>query len=252
MNMAKNPFQQLDVIRNISKQKGKVQDCYQLLYHEKLWMKAYNNIFQHQLSYNEKTFQYDFIKEGIQRIRNGSFRFQMHTSNCSSKPIKEEMITQESCLLEVIHMILRAVYDPSDKTREKNDPQSALKQVQQMDIDITWGLYGELNESCEQTLLEGFLDHLGNKIEDHRFFLLFHHIVKNRILIDNSMINPHKYPSKKPLREFLINIMFSNVDVFIKRLKNDLTRKLNIHYAYSLEREGNKVFTTYIRTGKFF
>src|SRR5699024_4941712 len=37
-----------------------------------------------------------------------------------------------------------------------------------------------------------------------------------------------------------------------KRLKNNLTRRLNDHYAFSLEREGNKVFTTYIRTGKMF
>ena len=45
MNMAKNPFYQLDVIRDVSQNGKKITDCYRLMYNKELWIKAYAKLY---------------------------------------------------------------------------------------------------------------------------------------------------------------------------------------------------------------
>lgn len=177
--MAKDPFQQLRVIKKAS-QKGKpIKDCFRLLYKKDLWVKAFASLSTHEKGHSVSIKDFHpVIDELIQRLRNGSYRFKnLNTSRQS--PSFEDLL-----VLETVRIILEPLSEPSFlKGRGlKNTPHRALLNIRERFGRLTWCIKGEItpivfNHKVLIKLISG-------KISDRRFL----HLIKNALtsgVLDN-------------------------------------------------------------------
>lgn len=195
MNMAKDPFHQLAIIRKASHSGRIIRDCYRLMYHRQIWEAAYANLNK-QKQMTTVQFEAD-IELLMKQLRIGSFRL-------SDSNEQKKLLVQE-----VIRLILESIFEPIflENTaifiRENNFHQ-ALITIKNTWFRNNWCMKIEIKELLDlnQSLL---MDQFKKKIKDHRFIHLIHHALHLDIFQD----------TQNPLRLLCMEIQLHTLDFFI-------------------------------------
>ncbi|WP_062047921.1 hypothetical protein [Bacillus sp. JCM 19034] len=191
--MARNPLQQLDVIKNASLQNRKITDCYRLLYNHLLWEHVlYNQQNKTRLNHIE-------IELLCCALRKGDFL----TITSSLRRLK--------ALMNVIKIVLLTIYPPYDR-RYRNcavydDVHEALFHLRRVFPAVTWYIEGTIQEGNEQPLL---LEFLAKKIDDRRFLALLSVVFE---------WEKQYFSDKTPLLSICINCYLQQLDQLIVPLQ---------------------------------
>jgi group II intron reverse transcriptase/maturase len=252
MNMAKNPFHQLDVIRKASQNGKIITDCYRLMYKKELWIKAYVKLYPNSGNLTKGTsnetidgFSLQKIDKIIEQLKTGTFRFApvrrvyIPKANGKKRPLGVPNF-KDKLVQEVMRMILENVYEPifsnnSHGFREGRSCHTALSQIKNTWKGLTWCIEGDI---------KGFFDHINHtvllklvskKIDDRRFLLLIHNALKSGVMENWTY---HKTYSGTPqggiISPILANIYLHEFDLFMEKLINEFekgkTRARNTEY----------------------
>lgn len=208
MNMAKNAFQQLEVIKIAAKKGRRITDCFRLLYKEELWLKAFVNLglpvsgtFRKDAVYLEE------IRPTIENLRNGSFCRSFFTfpykKNGVEKPFLKELL-----LLESMKFILEAVFEDrissGNSTGEAKNPCDALMTIKRTFGAFTWCIQGEISPGVYNCRL---VQMISARIDDRRFLYLLKKVLTSGIL-------EHRMASS--FRLLLERIYYSEMDQFVR------------------------------------
>lgn len=230
MNVAVDPFLQLDVIRNVARANKKVKDCYRLLYHKELWLQAYRHVKDDSSQHHKKNDQ-QTIDALIEQIKQGSFRFSRREClthckvNCYEKTICQQSF-QDKIVQEVIRMILNEIYEPifsksAHGLRRNSTAHSALLQIKNDWQGLTWGVATRLkNLKLKHRIL---LQCISKKIDDRRFLLLIQNALKN------------KTDRNGAFQRLLIHIYLHEFDLFVEQQSQEFNptdrKKRRIQYV---------------------
>lgn len=189
--MAKDPFRQLQVLRNASLQGKKVYDCYRLMYKKELWLYAYKRVCQ-----RKETAASDLklIDEAIAKLRNETFRF------------PQGNFLDDVCL-EVMALILKNVFYSPNVFEQ---PGQALLYVKKQWQDVVWCMacnesVKDFYSSIRHSLL---LSIIAEKIADRRFLLLLH----------NAFVNMKNHWSHAAFSLMMADIYLHKFDLYMETL----------------------------------
>jgi group II intron reverse transcriptase/maturase len=253
MNMAKNPFYQLDVIRNASQEGKKITDCYRLMYKKELWIKAYAKLYPNAGNLTKGTseetidgFSLTKIDEIIELLKAEDFRFSpvrrvyIPKVNGKKRPLGVPNF-KDKLVQEVMRMILENVYvltfsDNSHGFREGRSCHTALSQIKNTWKGLTWCIEGDIKGFFDHINHSVLLNLISKKIDDHRFLLLIHNALSCGVMENWTY---HKTYSGTPqggiISPLLANIYLHEFDLFMeKQMKN---------FDKGKTRERNKVYT---------
>ncbi|MDQ0219373.1 RNA-directed DNA polymerase [Peribacillus cavernae] len=251
--MAKNPFHQLDVIRNASQKGNIITDCYRLMYNKELWIKAYAKLYPNPGNLTKGTtnetidgFSLQKIDDIIEQLKAGNFRFApvrrvyIPKSNGKKRPLGVP-IFKDKIVQEVMRMLLENVYEPtfsenSHGFREGRSCHTALSQIKNTWKGLTWCIEGDI---------KGFFDHIDHsvlikliskRINDRRFLLLIHNALSCGVMEDWTY---HKTYSGTPqggiISPLLANIYLHEFDLFMEKQMEEFdkgkTRARNREYT---------------------
>lgn len=214
MNMAKDPFQQLDVIRRASLEGRKIKDCYRLMYHKSLWEEVSHTLCP---SYRKES---KVIEQTIAQLKTGRFRFGMGGNTY-----------QEQLVLAVLRMILEAIYVPclirtvtqQDERQQMDDALLQIKTTWQMN---TWCLSATLPEEFSALNTNYLLEVLSNKIADHRFLCLLHNALKKGVPQSKQQEKKwHETSNSKEFVTLLLEIYFHQLDFFLQEKEYEIASK---------------------------
>lgn len=235
MNMATNPFRQLDVIRNASQKGNIITDCYRLMYKKELWIKASAKLYPKAGNLTKGTsnetidgFSLQKIDDIIEQLKAGTFRFApvrrgyIPTSNGKKRTLGVPNF-KDKLVQEVMRMILESVYEPifsenSHGFREGRSCHTALSQIKNTWKGLTWCIEGDI---------KGFFDHIDHtvllkliskKINDHRFLLLLHSALTSGVM--ENWMYPKTYsgtPQGGIISPILANIYLHEFDLFMEK-----------------------------------
>lgn len=232
--MAKNPLQQLRVLKKASQKGNPINDLYRLLYKKELWLKAHAN-----LSFYEKSQSIPIedclpdIDELIQQLKRGSYRFK-HSNTPRHSPFYEDML-----VLAAITQILEALYQPLFSKCGRliyNSPHQALRNVREHFGHFTWCIKGEIGPSMSNH--KALIGLLSTKIRDRRFLQLIKNTFKAGVLDKDSFL---------PLRSLFEKIYLLALDEFILEQLQEF-RGENEMTIFHLQ-TGHLERTQYIRSG---
>ncbi|MDC3412473.1 reverse transcriptase/maturase family protein [Terrihalobacillus insolitus] len=232
--MAKNPFQQLDVIRNASQKGNVITDCYRLMYNKKLWFKAYTELYPnarnmvtkgtkaaslHDLALKE-------IDDIIEQLKAGTFYFES-VSRAHFPKIngKQQMVQapnfKDTLVQEVIKIILENVFEPifsnnSHGLREGSCCHTALSQIKNTWHGITWCMAVNLESFYEQMDHTVLLKLISKKINDRRFLLIIQNALTCGVLKTRMRQKTFSCtPQSCMLSSVLANIYLHELDLFM-------------------------------------
>jgi len=253
MNMAENPFKQLDVIRNVScENKRKVTDCYKLLYKKELWLKAYVKLYPNAGNLTKGTtdetidgMSLQRIEDIIQDLKENKFRFSpvrrvyIPKKNGKERPLGVPNF-RDKLVQEVIKMILENIYEPifsenSHGFRPNRSCHTALLQIKRTWRGLTWCIEGDIKGFFDNIDHNIMIEILEKKIDDRRFILLIHNALKCGIMEEWVF---HKTFSGTPqggiISPLLANIYLNEFDTFIneqiKQFDTGKSRRKNPEY----------------------
>lgn len=207
--MAKDPFQQLRVIKKAS-QKGKpIKDCFRLLYKKDLWVKSFASLSTHEKGQPCSIEDcLPVIDKLIERLRNDRYRFKSLNTPLQSPPLEDLLV------LEAVRFILEPLSEPLFL---KNTPHRALLSIKERFGRLTWCIKGEISPSVFNHKV--MIKLISKKISDRRFLYLIKNVLTSGVL-DNS--NSH------PLRLLLKEIsLIAMDDTIIEELKEFYGEKEN-------------------------
>jgi group II intron reverse transcriptase/maturase len=235
MNMASNPFKQLDVIRKASAQGRCITDCYRLMFKRDLWIKAYAKLAPNPGNMTKGTddqtidgFKLKMIDDLIRKLREGTFRF---------SPVRRTFIPKKTGKLrplgipnfkdklvqEVCRMILENIYEPvfSENThgfRPKRSCHTALSQIKNTWRGLVWCIEGDIEGFFDNISHTKLISILEKKIDDRRFLRLIHNALKCGYMEDWKY---HKTYSGTPqggiVSPILANIYLNELDSFMEK-----------------------------------
>lgn len=235
MNMATNPFRQLNVIRNASQKGNMITDCYRLMYKKELWLKAYVKLNLNAGNLTKGTsdaiidgFSLKKLDHIIEQLKAGTFRFTPvrrfynPKSNGKKKPLGIPHF-KDKLVQEVMSMILENVYEPifsehSHGFRERRNCHTALSQIKSTWKGLTWCIKGDIKsfyDHIDHTLL---LKLISKKINDHRFLLLIHHALTSGVVENWTYHQTYSgTPQGGILSPILANIYLHEFDLFMEK-----------------------------------
>lgn len=238
--MAKDPFRQLDVLKNIVNNGNKVKDCYRLMYNKKLWLRAL-----HTIGKTRHPDHIQLIDESIEKLKTNTFRLS----------VKERLI--EILVKEVVRMILTSIISPlnlrqSQLNRKNYNIHSALNEIRYNWSHLTWGIKGDWLRFPQQMNKQKLMDILSEKISDQRFLLLIHHLAKNIASNEEMSLKDTDIHGNVSLYDLLTSIYLHPLDLFMEKTqylfetrKRDFKKSTNFHHIQSRK-------LTYIRyAGEF-
>lgn len=242
MNMAKNPFQQLDVIRNVSRNNRKVKDCYRLLYHKDLWIKAYAKLYPNAGNLTKGTaeetidgFSLQKIDELIEQLKEGKFRFSpvrrvyIPKSNGKKRPLGVPNF-KDKLVQEVMRMILEQVYEPifsshSHGFRTNYSCHTALSEIKNTWKGLTWCIEGDIKGFFDNINHETLLNLIARKIDDRRFLLLIHNALSCGVMEDWRFEKTFSgTPQGGIISPLFANIYLNELDLFMEEQINIFER----------------------------
>lgn len=205
MNMAKNPFHQLDVLKKAFQKGKQITDCYRLMYKKELWVRAHEQLF-HLTTPN--SLQLTEIDDIIMNLKKGIFCFLNHSGNTQySTSYKELMI------LEVIKLILTSIVQ--DTPFDNKQLNQTLKKVKRNWNDQNWWILAEINPIESSRSFTLFLKVVENKVSDRRFLFLIQNALSSSN-IDKNIIN-----KRNTLLAVLYSIFFQEMDLFLREKMNE-------------------------------
>lgn len=220
--MAKNPFQQLIVLRNVSLKGHKVTDCYRLMYKKELWVKVYKKLYSSKENLassppNKNSIQ--IINEVIEQLKAGTFRFSSTPTNSKQKWNKKDKLMQEG-----ISMILKAIYQPIFSKhlyswKKGRNCDTALLRMKTSWKGLSWFLIGNIQPFNNQMNHSLLLQFLSNKINDRRFLLLIHNALKGGVMKDERF--KENFPHKESISTLLMNIYLHEFDQLMEKQMKD-------------------------------
>lgn len=217
--MARNPFQQLHVIRKASQKGQIITDCYRLMYKRELWMKAYAKLYPNQGNVIKKSLLQK-IDDTIDELKAGTYRF-TPLRRVSTPTLNQTMNSriQDQLTQEVMRMILEHVYDPifsiHSHFREGRSCHTALSQIKNSWIGLTWCLKADCTHLFAEIAHSDLLKRMAKKINDRRFLLLLHNVLTNDVM--------KRCPSfQEILAPILTNIYFHEFDLFMEKLLENI------------------------------
>lgn len=204
--MAKNPFQQLDVLKKAIQKGKQITDCYRLMYKKDLWIRAQKQLYDLK---NSTDFPMLEIDEIILNLKKGTFRFDNHRDKVqhSISPSYRELM-----VLEVIKVILTTIF--KETHYNKDELNQSLKEVKRNWSDQTWLIFGNINHKESPFWYHQLLKNIENNVCDRRFFLLLHNAIFSG-LIDKETTN-----KGTTLKSILYSIYFQEVDLLLKMKLN--------------------------------
>lgn len=229
--MAKNPFQQLDVIRNASHKGYIIKDCYRLMYKKELWLKAYAKLYPNVNALNKGNVNEtinDICLDVIEQLKSGGFRFTLvdkivkPTTDRKKKPLEISNL-RDMLALEVVRMILENVYEPifsenSHGFRKSRSCHTALTQIKTSLHTSTWCLKGDIINLFSGINYSILLKLISKRVKDHRFLLLIHQSLSSGLLsIYYHQYNDCLMPQNCCLTSLLANIYLHELDCFMER-----------------------------------
>lgn len=235
MNMATNPFHQLDVIRKASQNGKTITDCYRLMYKRELWIKAYAKLYPNAGNLTKGTseetidgFSLQKIDEIIEQLKNGTFRFApvrrvyIPKANSKKRPLGVPNF-KDKLVQEVMRMILENVYEPtfSDNShgfREGRSCHTALSQIKNTWKGLTWCIEGDIKGLFDHIDHSVLLNLISKRVNDHRFLLLIHNALTSGVMENWTY---HKTYSGTPqggiISPLLANIYLHEFDLFMEK-----------------------------------
>lgn len=260
--MATNPFRQLDVIRNASKEGNIITDCYRLMYKRDLWTKAYAKLYPNSGNLTKGTseetidgFSLQKIDEIIEELKAGTFRFApvrrvyIPKANGKKRPLGVPNF-KDKLVQEVMRMVLENVFEPtfsenSHGFREGRSCHTALSQIKNTWKGLTWCIEGDIKgffDNIDHTVL---LKLISRKINDCRFLLLIHNALSSGVMENWTF---HKTYSGTPqggiISPLLANIYLNEFDQFmeeqIKKFDKGKLRERNKDYKKIRSEIGTK------------
>ena len=235
MNMATNPFHQLDVIRKASQNGKTITDCYRLMYKRELWIKAYAKLYPNAGNLTKGTseetidgFSLQKIDEIIEQLKNGTFRFApvrrvyIPKANGKKRPLGVPDF-KDKLVQEVMRMILENVYEPtfSDNShgfREGRSCHTALSQIKNTWKGLTWCIEGDIKGFFDHIDHSVLLNLISKRVNDHRFLLLIHNALTSGVMENWTY---HKTYSGTPqggiISPLLANIYLHEFDLFMEK-----------------------------------
>ncbi len=258
--MAKNPFRQLDVIRNTSQKGNRITDCYRLMYNKELWIKAYAKLYPNAGNLTKGTtnvtidgFSLQKIDDIIEQLKAGTFRFApvrrvyVPKSNEKRRPLGVSNF-EEKMVQEVMRIILDNVYEPifSDNShgfRDGRGCHTALSQIKNTWKGLTWCIEGDI---------KGFFDHIDHsvlinliskKIHDHRFLLLIHNALTCGVMENWTYYKTYSgTPQGGIISPLLANIYLHEFDVFMEKQMDKFDRgKIGIPSVDLMDRNDQRM-----------
>ena len=233
--MAKNPFQQLDVIRNVSHKNQKVKDCYRLLYHRGLWIKAYAKLYPNKGNLTKGTteetidgFSLQKIDQLIGQLKEGTFRFSpvrrvnIPKSNGKKRPLGV-LNFKDKLVQEVMRMILEQVYEPvfsnhSHGFRPQYSCHTALSEIKNTWKGLTWCIEGDIKGFFEHIHHQTLLKLISKKVDDRRFLLLIHNALTCGVMEDWRFERTFSgTPQGGIISPLLANIYLHEFDLFMEK-----------------------------------
>jgi group II intron reverse transcriptase/maturase len=235
MNMAKDPFKQLDVIRKISIEGKKIKDCYRLMYSKELWIKAYTKLAPNSGNLTKGTtndtidgFNTGIIDDLIDQLKQEKFRFSpvrrvyIPKSNGKRRPLGIANF-KEKLVQEVIKMILENIYEPVFKDtshgfRTNRSCHTALSSIKNTWTGIIWCIEGDIKgyfDNINHTVLLSLIE---KKIDDRRFILLIHSALTCGILENWTYHKTYSgTPQGSQISTILANIYLHEFDKFMEK-----------------------------------
>jgi len=233
--MAKNPFQQLDVIRNASYHNRKIKDCYRLLYHKDLWIKAYAKLYPNAGNLTKGTteetidgFSLGKIEQIIEELKEGTFRFSpvrrvyIPKANGKKRPLGVPNF-KDKLVQEVMRMILEQVYEPifskhSHGFRPNYSCHTALSEIKNTWKGLTWCVEGDIKGFFDNINHNTLLKLIAQKIDDHRFLLLIHNALKCGVMENWRYEKTFSgTPQGGIISPLLANIYLHELDIFMEK-----------------------------------
>jgi len=252
MNMANNPFEQLDVIRKASVKGKPITDCYRLMYKPDLWLKAYVKLYPNPGNLTKGTsketidgFSIQKIIDIIEELKQGKFRFSpvrrvyIPKANGKQRPLGVPNF-KDKLVQEVMRMILESIYEPvfsehSHGFRPHRSCHTALSEIKNTWRGLVWCIEGDIKGFFDNIDHSKMISILSRKIKDRRFLLLIHNALKCGVM-ENWKFN-RTYsgaPQGGIISPILANIYLHEFDQYmegqIKSFHRGKTRKRNPAY----------------------
>ncbi len=234
MNMATNPFRQLDVIRNISHNGRKVTDCYRLMYNKELWIKAYAKLYPKAGNLTKGTseetidgFSLQKVDGIIEQLKAGTFRFSpvrrvyIPKSNGKNRPLGVPNF-KDKLVQEVMRMIVDNIYEPvfssnSHGFREGRSCHTALSQIKNTWKGLTWCIEGDIKGFFDNINHQVIIKMISKKIEDRRFLLLIHNALTCGVMEGWQFNKTYSgTPQGGIISPLLANIYLHDFDLFME------------------------------------
>lgn len=230
--MAKDPFRQLQVYKDVSQSGRKIKDCYRLMYKKELWIKAYAKLSAKQIKRADSSiisgYKLQLIDDIIDQLKKGKFRFssadRMNDSKIQRKSSKQKDSDLINMLVyEVIAIILNSIYEPvfsasSHSCRKDKSYQTALLQIKHGWNNLTWCLKGDIEANFDYSVL---LHIISKKVSDRRFLLLIHNALIHGVM-DNWKDNAKRRTSN--ISSILAHIYWNELDFFIEEQMNEFNK----------------------------
>ncbi|WP_233269567.1 reverse transcriptase/maturase family protein [Alteribacillus sp. YIM 98480] len=233
--MAKNPFRQLDVIRDASRKKSMISDCYRLMYNKELWIKAYAKLYPNTGNLTKGTsdetidrFSLQKIDDIVDQLKAGTFRFAPVRRDYIPKSNGKKRLLgvpnfKDKMVQEVMRMILENVYEPvfSDNShgfREGRSCHTALSQIKNTWKGLTWCIKGDIKRFYDHMDHSVLINLISKKVNDRRFLLLIHNALTSGIMENWTY---HQTYSGTPQGGFIspifANIYLHEFDMFMEK-----------------------------------
>lgn len=226
MKMARDPFHQLAVIKNVSRQGRMVTDCYRLMYKKEIWYFASEHFLQHHE--HACSLKHLNIPQLIQQLQAGTFRFDM----------QKNTEFQNKLVLEVIVIMLNQVYG-TILNREQVTSHHILANIKYGWKNVTWCIRGNIPFTKNH-----FYYHckalLANKISDRRFLQLIHHALKSDVFTNEQRF--------KEMQSILWNLLVRTFDTFMADFKAYNIKYHRYQNQYIIGIPGKKKLALHIKS----
>lgn len=209
MKLAKNPFRQLQVIRQASSNGKQIYDCYRLMYKNELWMNAFYELHHTQ---SIASAQQIIINEAIAELKSNTFRFKGKTNQSDTK---------DELALQVMTTILQSVFEPHFNKYCYNCYRKALLLIKNSWQSVTWCIEGDMKRFFPPFNSNILLKYISQKIRDHRFIVLLQNALSNGMI--NSRNNSM---AQNNFSSVIVNIYLHKFDQFMEKLIKNFSHEL--------------------------